>query len=40
MGNDKSIVEKIADTLKGLANIAADAANDALKAEAPKSKPD
>jgi hypothetical protein len=40
MGNDKSIVEKISDALKGLANIAADAANDALKAEAPKSKPD
>jgi hypothetical protein len=37
-GNDKSILEKIADTVKDIANIAADAADHALKPEesAPK----
>jgi hypothetical protein len=40
MGDDKSIRQKIADGLKDLANIAANAANDALKAEASKPKSD
>ena len=33
MGKDKSILEKIADTMKDIANIAADAADHALKAD-------
>ena len=33
MGKDKSILEKIADTMKDIANIAADAADHAVKAE-------
>jgi hypothetical protein len=37
-GNDKSILQKIADTVKDIAAIATDAANDALKAEAPAPK--
>jgi hypothetical protein len=37
-GNDKSILQKIADTVKDIATIATDAANDALKAEAPAPK--
>src|ERR1700687_2456979 len=35
MGKDKSICEKITDKVKDIATIAADAANEALKAEAP-----
>src|SRR5664279_1588540 len=35
MDNDKSIFEKITDTVKDIANIAADAASHALKAEEP-----
>ena len=36
MGKDKSILEKITDTMKDIANIAADAADHAMKAnEAP-----
>ena len=35
MGKDKSICEKITDKVKDVATIAADAANEALKAEAP-----
>jgi hypothetical protein len=38
IGNDKSILQKIADTVKDIAAIATDAANDALKAEAPTRK--
>src|SRR5260221_4015894 len=33
MGKDKSILEKITDTMKDIANIAADAADHAVKAE-------
>jgi hypothetical protein len=40
MDNDKSILEKITDTVKDIAHIAADAANHALKAEEPPLKPD
>jgi hypothetical protein len=40
MDNDKSILEKITDTVKDIANIAADAANHALKAEQPLPKAD
>jgi hypothetical protein len=35
MDNDKSILEKITNTVKDIANIAADAANHALKADEP-----
>jgi hypothetical protein len=35
MDKDKSILEKITDTMKDIANIAADAADHALKAEPP-----
>jgi hypothetical protein len=35
MGNDKSILKKITDTMKDIANIAADAANHALKEDEP-----
>jgi hypothetical protein len=38
MDKDKSILEKITDTMKGIANIAADAADHALKAEEPPQK--
>jgi hypothetical protein len=38
MDNDKSIFEKITDTVKDIANIAADAASHALKAEEPPLK--
>ena len=38
MDNDKSIFEKITDTVKDIANIAADAASQALKAEEPALK--
>ncbi len=38
MGNDKSILQKIADTVRDITAIATDAANDALKAEAPAPK--
>src|SRR6266403_2425145 len=37
MGKDKSILEKITDTMKEIANIAADAADHAVKAEQPSS---
>ena len=40
MGNDKSILEKIADTVKDIANIAAEAADHALKAEEPPLRAD
>jgi hypothetical protein len=40
MDNDKSILEKIADKVKNIANIAADSANEALKPEAPPPKAD
>jgi hypothetical protein len=40
MDNDKSILEKIADTVKDIANIAAEAADHALKAEEPHRKAD
>jgi hypothetical protein len=40
MGKDKSIIEKITDTMKDIANIAADAANHALEAEKPALKAD
>jgi hypothetical protein len=40
MDNDKSILEKITDKVKNIANIAADAANEALKPEAPPPKAD
>lgn len=35
MGNDKSILKKITDTMKDIANIAADAANHALQEDEP-----
>jgi len=38
MDNDKSIFEKITDTVKDIANIASDAASQALKAEEPPLK--
>jgi hypothetical protein len=38
MDRDKSILEKITDTVKDIANIAANAADQALKAEAPPLK--
>src|SRR5450631_1244417 len=38
MDNDKSILEKITDTVKDIANIAADAASHALKVEEPPLK--
>jgi hypothetical protein len=38
MDKDKSILEKITDTMKDIANIAADAANHALEAEKPPRK--
>jgi uncharacterized protein YcaQ len=38
MDKDKSILEKITDTMKDIANIAADAADHALKAEEPPPK--
>ena len=40
MDTDKSIIEKITDKVKDIANIAADAANDALKPEEPPRKVD
>jgi hypothetical protein len=40
MDNYKSILEKITDKVKNIANIAADAANEALKPEAPPPKAD
>jgi hypothetical protein len=40
MGKDKSIIEKITDTMKDIGNIAADAANHALEAEKPPLKAD
>src|ERR1700694_545188 len=40
MDTDKSIFEKITDTVKNIANIAADAASQALKAEEPPLKAD
>jgi len=40
MDKDKSILEKITDTMKDIANIAADAADHALKAEEPPPKAD
>jgi hypothetical protein len=36
MGNDKSFLEKITDTVKDVANLAADAASHALKTEPPR----
>jgi hypothetical protein len=38
IGKDKSILQTIADTVKDIAAIATDAANDAMKAEAPAPK--
>jgi hypothetical protein len=40
MANDKSILEKFTDTVKDIASIAADAANQALSAEQPAFKAD
>jgi hypothetical protein len=40
MGNDKSILEKLTDKMKNIANIAAEAANHALSAEQPALKAD
>jgi hypothetical protein len=40
MDKEKSILEKITDTVKEIANIAADAADHALKAEEPPPKAD
>ena len=40
MGNDKSILEKITGTMKGIANIAAEAADHALSADEPPRKTD
>jgi hypothetical protein len=40
MDNDKSLLEKITDTVKGIATVAADAASHALKAEEPPLKAD
>ena len=34
MDNDKSLMERITETVKDVANLAADAADQALKAEA------
>ena len=38
MGKDKSILEKITDAMKDIANVAADAADRAMKAEEPPAK--
>ena len=38
MGNDKSILEKFTDSVKGIAAIATNAASEALKAEQPPLK--
>ena len=38
MDNDKSILEKIADTVKDIATLATDAASHAMKAEEPPLK--
>jgi hypothetical protein len=38
MAKDKSILEKITDTMKDIANIAADAADHAMKAQQPSPK--
>jgi hypothetical protein len=38
MGKDKSILEKITDTMKDIANIAADAADHAIKADEARPK--
>jgi hypothetical protein len=40
MDNDKSILEKITDKVRNIANIAANAANEALKPEATPPKVD
>ena len=40
MDNDKSILEKITETVKDIANIAANAASHALNAEEPPLKAD
>jgi hypothetical protein len=40
MGTDKSILEKITDTVKDIATLATDAASHALKTEAPAPKTD
>jgi hypothetical protein len=40
MDNEKSILEKITDTVKGIATIATDAASHALKTEEPPLKAD
>jgi hypothetical protein len=40
MDKDKSILEKITDTIQDIANIAADAADHALKAEQPRPQVD
>ena len=40
MDNDKSILEKITDTVKGIAAVATDAASHALKTEKPPLKAD
>jgi hypothetical protein len=40
MDNEKSILEKITDTVKGIATIATDAASHALRAEEPPLKAD
>jgi hypothetical protein len=40
MDNDKSILDKITDTVKGIANTAAEAASHALKSEEPPLKAD
>ena len=40
MDNDKSILERITDTVKDIATLAADAASHALKAEEPPPKAD
>ena len=39
MDNDKSILDKITDTVKDIANIATEAANNALRPEDPPPKP-
>jgi hypothetical protein len=40
MGTDKSILEKLTDTVKDIATLATDAANHAMKTEAPARKSD
>jgi hypothetical protein len=40
MDNDKSILEKITDTVKGIASVATEAASHALKSEEPPLKAD